>query len=141
MASPAASIKRPSKEIKRDRVLSDMEICAIWQACGDLGAFGRAFKLMLATGQRRSEVGKMTWAEIDRKQMVWTLGRERTKADRAHEVPLSALAMSIIEKSPKLGDFIFSNGPQRAGAGRRNGQTRRHKRMVEGEKHLGQACA
>jgi integrase len=117
-ASPAASIKRPSKEIKRDRVLSDMEICAIWQACGDLGAFGRAFKLMLATGQRRSEVGKMTWAEIDRKQMVWTLGRERTKADRAHEVPLSALAMSIIEKSPKLGDFIFSTGrsaPARAG--------------------------
>jgi integrase len=112
-ASPAASVKRPAKEVKRDRVLTNSEILAVWQACGGLGAFGRAFRFMLATGQRRSEVGEMSWSELDRTQRFWTLSRERTKADRAHEVPLSGLAMVIIEKCPPLGNFVFSTGRAR----------------------------
>jgi integrase len=112
-ASAAASVKRPSKEVKRDRVLTDLEIRAIWQACGAFGAFGRAFRFMLATGQRRSEVGGLTWSELDRTQRLWTLSRERTKADRAHEVPLSDLAMGIIEECQPLGDFVFSTGRAR----------------------------
>ena len=109
-ASPAAAVKRPSKEVKRDRVLADPEIRAIWEACGELGVFGRAFRFMLATGQRRSEVGEMTWREIDRSNQLWTLSRERTKAGRAHEVPLSALALSILEDCPRLGEYVFSTG-------------------------------
>jgi len=112
-ASPAASVKRPAKEVKRDRVLTNSEILAVWQACGGLGAFGRAFRFMLATAQRRSEVGEMSWSELDRTQRLWTLSRERTKADRAHEVPLSDLAMVIIEECPPLGDFVFSTGRAR----------------------------
>ena len=109
-ASPAAAVKRPSKEVKRDRVLTDWEISAIWRACGELGVFGRAFRFMLATGQRRSEVGEMTWSEIDRAHGLWTLSRERTKADRAHEVPLSKLTLSIIDDCPRISAFVFSTG-------------------------------
>ena len=112
-ASPAASIKRPAKEIKRDRVLTDAEIRAIWQACGELGAFGRAFRFMLATGQRRTEIGEMAWREVDRTQKLWTLPRERTKADRAHEAPLSDLALAILDKCPKLGEYVFTTGGER----------------------------
>jgi integrase len=107
-ASPAASVKRPGKENKRDRVLSDAEIRAIWQACGELGPFGRAFRFMLATGQRRTEAGEIVWSEIDRANRLWTLPRQRAKADRAHEIPLSDLAMSILDECPKLGDFVFT---------------------------------
>ena len=113
---PAATIKRPSKENERDRVLKDWEIRAIWRACGELGAFGRAFRFMLATGQRRTEVGEMTWSEIDRKRAVWTLEKDRTKAERAHLLPLSPLALSILEECPKIGDYVFSTG--RSGRGR-----------------------
>jgi integrase len=109
-SSPAAAVKKPAKENKRDRVLSEDEIRAIWHACGELGAFGRAIRLMLLTGQRRNEIGRMTWVEIDVKQKIWTLARERTKADRAHEVPLSDLALSVIAECPKFGDFVFSTG-------------------------------
>jgi integrase len=109
-ASPFAAVKRPSKEIKRDRVLSDTEIRAVWEACDELGAFGRAFRFMLATGQRRSEVGEMTWREIDGARKTWTLSRDRTKADRAHEISLSDLALSIIEECPRIGQFVFSTG-------------------------------
>jgi integrase len=118
-ASPAAAIKKPSKENTRDRVLSEDEIKAIWQGCAELGAFGRAFRLMLLTGQRRTEVGRMAWSEIDWKQKTWSLSRARTKADRAHDVPLSDLAMSIIKECPKVGDYIFTTGrtgPVRNGA-------------------------
>jgi integrase len=112
-ASPAASVKRPSKENKRDRVLSETEIKAIWQACGELGTSGRAIRFMLATGQRRNEVGAATWGEIDLRQKVWTLRRERTKADRTHEVPLSPPSLSIIEECLRLSDFVFSTGRRR----------------------------
>ncbi len=109
-ASPAAAVKKPTKENKRDRVLSDSEIRAIWQACGELGPFGGAFRFMLATAQRRSEVGGATWSEIDRTQRLWAIPRERTKGDRAHEVPLSDLALSIIDERSKLNEFVFSTG-------------------------------
>jgi integrase len=110
--SPAASIKRPTseKDRGRDRVLNDWEIRAFWLSCGEMGAFGRAFRFMLATGQRRSEVGAATWSEIDKGETSWTLGKARTKAKRLHDVPLSALSLSIIDDCPKLGDFVFASG-------------------------------
>jgi integrase len=112
-ASPAASVKQPTKETGRDRILSEREIALIWQACGGLGAFGRAFKLMLVTGARRSEVGAMIWREVSLNERLWTLPRERTKAHRAHEIPLSDLALSVIAECPVLGEFVFTTGGRR----------------------------
>ena len=109
-ASPAAGVKRPAKETRRDRVLTENEIRAIWAACDDIGAFGAAFKLMLLTAQRRSEVAGMAWSEIDTKNKNWALGRERTKADRSHDIPLSSMAMAIIETCPKVGGFVLATG-------------------------------
>jgi integrase len=119
--SPAASIKRPTaeKDRERERVLADWEIRAFWRACAEMGAFGRAFQLMLATGQRRSEVGATTWGEIDRTEALWTLGKVRTKAKRIHDVPLSELSLSIVGDCPKTGVFVFASG--RSG-GARDGQ-------------------
>jgi integrase len=110
--SPAASIKRPTaeKDRERERVLADREIRAFWRACGEMGAFGRAFRFMLATGQRRSEVGAATWSEMDESEALWTLGKARTKAKRLHDVPLSELALSILGDCPKVGDFVFASG-------------------------------
>jgi integrase len=79
-ASPAALVRRPAKERARDRVLSDAEIGAVWRACGSLGPFGRAVRLMLASGQRRSECGGATWTEIDLSGRLWRLPAGRTKA-------------------------------------------------------------
>ena len=110
--SPAASIRRPTseKERERERVLADWEIRAFWRASAEMGAFGRAFRLMLATGQRRSEVGAATWGEIDENNALWTLGKGRTKAKRLHDVPLSDLALSVIDECAKVGDFVFASG-------------------------------
>src|ERR1700732_177681 len=57
-ASPAAAVKPLADEVKRDRVLTDGEIRAIWQSGGEFGVFGRPSRFMRATGQRRSEAGE-----------------------------------------------------------------------------------
>jgi integrase len=63
---------------------------------------------MLATGQRRSEVGNMEWREVDQERRLWVIPKERTKAGRAHVVPLSTLALSILADCPRLGTYVFS---------------------------------
>jgi integrase len=117
--SPFASIRRPTseKDRARDRTLSDIEIRTIWHACDQLGVFGRAFKIMLLTGQRRTEVGAMRWSELHMRDKVWKLSKSRTKAKRAHEVPLSDAAIEIIGMMPRLGDCVFSSGRRRSGDG------------------------
>src|SRR5262249_38304770 len=71
-ASPCAGVKQPAKEQARDRVLSDDEIRALWNACEEIGyPAGPAIKLLLLTGQRRGEVFDMRRGEINGD--VWTL--------------------------------------------------------------------
>ena len=104
--SPFDRLKRFGTENRRERILAETEIAAIWKASADLGAFGRAVRLLLATGQRRSEVGDLTWQEIDGN--LWTIPADRTKPGRAHLVPLSPLALSILADVKKLGAHVFT---------------------------------
>jgi integrase len=108
-ASPCARVKRPSKEKARDRILSDDEIKALWLACDAIGeAAGACIKVLLLTGQRRSEVAGMRRGEINGD--VWTLPPERTKNNKKHDVPLAAPALALIEGLPKIagGDCVFT---------------------------------
>jgi integrase len=108
-ASPCAGVKRPSAENARDRILSDDEIKALWLACGDIGdPAGACIKVLLLTGQRRSEVAGMRRGEINGD--VWTLAPERTKNKQRNDVPLAAQALAIIEGMPKIagGDYVFT---------------------------------
>jgi integrase len=109
-ASPAARIKAPGKEKSRDRILSNVEIKAVWDAFSVMGwPFGQAFQLLLITGQRRDEVAKMRWEDLDLEARLWTLPREATKADRLHEVPLSALALEILNGAKRTSKkYVFS---------------------------------
>ncbi len=107
--SPAQNTPAPFKEKSRDRVLSDDEIVALWTAWDRMGwPFGLAFKLMLVTGQRRNEVARMRWADVDLDKALWTLPREATKADRRHEVPLTDLARDILSAVPRNGEYVFT---------------------------------
>lgn len=104
--NPAQYVASPVQVIERDRVLSDDELKAIWSAAGGIGhPFGTAIRILILTGQRRSEVATMRWQDIAGD--VWRIPRENTKLDRAHEVPLSELAQSILRKCPRQGDYIF----------------------------------
>ena len=59
-----ATLKPLLVERSRERVLTDGELVAIWNACRD-DDYGRIVRLLMLTGQRRDEVGSMCWSEID----------------------------------------------------------------------------
>jgi len=120
--SPAANVKPPGREVSRDRVLSDDEIRSVWVCCDAVGhPFGAIFKLLVVTSQRREEVGRMLWADLDLGKGSWTIPRERSKNGVANEVPLSPLALAIIKELPRFEgeDLVFSasNGSGRPASG------------------------
>lgn len=102
-SSPAANIKPPGKEVSRDRVLSDEEIRQVWTACDHVGKpFDAIFKLLLITAQRRHEVGRMRWSDLDLRRGIWTIPREIAKNGIANEVPLPSLAISILSMQTRV---------------------------------------
>ena len=71
--------------------------------------FGPLVKLLILTGQRRDEVARMPWAELDLAERLWRLPRERTKNNRPHEIPLSDAAMAVLDSMPRIdGPYVFS---------------------------------
>ena len=46
----------------RDRVLTDAELAAVWNAAPD-NEYGRIVKLLMLTGQRRDEIGSLRWSK------------------------------------------------------------------------------
>jgi integrase len=129
-ADPTAGVRRRVKETARDRALSDDEIRWFWAGCDSAGwPFGPLFKLLLLTAQRRDEVGTMEWPDIDLEKRLWTIPREKAKNDRAHEVPLSALAVEIIEALPRTGRLVFSTNGARPVSGFSRAKTALDRRM------------
>ena len=107
--SPCEFIKRPYKEQSRKRFLSDQEICWFWQATGEeLEPFGNMARLLLLTGQRLSEVCRMTENELQGREH-WHLSAERTKNKEQHDVFLSDLAQHIVWRDNRVaGSYLFS---------------------------------
>lgn len=109
--SPAASLPKVQGERSRDRVLSENELSAVWNAADQLGyPFAPIVQLLILTAQRRDEVAGMTWGELDLDRGTWTIGAERAKNSQAHTVHLSPAAQAILEQIPKRpdADFVFT---------------------------------
>jgi len=119
--NPMAGMKGPQLLEARDRVLSDEEIKAFWQAASAEGwPFSSVFKVLLLTGQRREEVAGMRWREVDLDAGQWTIAKERCKNGKAHTVDLHPEAVAALdplgdEAAPRLmrsaegeADFVFS---------------------------------
>jgi integrase len=110
-ASPCAGVKPPTPERSRDRVLSDDELCAVWQAADKLGGpFGSMVKFLILTCQRRDEVAGMRWSELNLDERLWVIGKERTKNGEIHDVPLSPQAVAIIASLHRIAgsDFVLT---------------------------------
>ena len=110
-ASPCAGVKPPTAERSRDRVLSDDELGPVWQAADQVGwPFGPLVQLLVLTGQRRDEVGRMQWSEIDVEKRLWVLPAERVKNNQPHQVPLSDAALAVLKGAPQIvgSPFVFT---------------------------------
>lgn len=110
-ANPATKLR--AAEIRtRDRVYSDPELRAIWKQTTAMGyPYGPFIKFQLVTAQRRGQVRNFRREEIDEARGVWT---SFTKEKRLHPVPLSPLALEILDAAPKRGAYVFSIEGKRA---------------------------
>ena len=107
--SPADHVDKPRAEAARERVLSMDETARVWRAAGLLGyPAGPWVRVLMLTGQRRSEVAGMRWPDVDLDAGTWTLTASHTKAKRSHLVPLPAAALAIIRELPRLGEYVFA---------------------------------
>jgi integrase len=92
-----------------DRVLSDQEIRDLWRAL-DAAKVPKLFpalvRTLLLTCQRRDEVSRMAWHEIDGD--IWTIGPERYKTKQPNIVPLTKTVRELLGESKKSG-FVFSS--------------------------------
>jgi integrase len=91
--------------LKRERVLTDDELAAIWRGTDGPGPFNGIVRVAILTGQRRDEVAGMTWAELS--DNAWTIPASRTKNGATHIVPLSAQAQDLLRSLPQFGELVF----------------------------------
>lgn len=99
--SPAQGIKPRGKAVRRDRVLSDEEIKAVWNALPGANLAEQTrdiIRLLFLTGQRSGEVCGIRRSEIDADRAIWTIPAARAKNGLAHVVPLSPAALAIVEQ-------------------------------------------
>ncbi len=73
-----------------------------------IGAYG--LKLCILTATRTGEVIGAKWSEIDFDAEVWTIPKERMKAKKEHQVPLSESAIQLLKKIPRQvgNDYVFT---------------------------------
>jgi integrase len=106
--NPAAGTRPELAYEKRERNLSLDELRRVWAAAGELGyPFGDITRLLILTGQRRSEVAEVPEEWLDREKRMIVIPKEDYKTKRQHAYPLSAPAMAIIDALPRAGDSRF----------------------------------
>jgi integrase len=112
---PAAHVEKPAPETRRDRVLSDDELAVIWGAAGAMGfPFGPAVQLLVLTAARREEIFGLSWREVDGNSAAIRLPAERAKTKEGRIIPLSPVALSVLDELPRFagGDFVFGQRGQ-----------------------------
>jgi integrase len=107
--SCAEGIPLPTKEVPRDRVLTDDELARVIIAARQIGGpYGGIVEFLALTGQRREEVARCVWDEIDFQSKIWSLPNLRTKNGKPQIVHLSEQALAVLRGEKKQGVFVFS---------------------------------
>jgi integrase len=90
------------------RFLTDEELRDVWRAL-DVATVPTCYpayvRALLLTAQRRDEVARMSWPEIEGN--VWVIPAERYKSGNENVVPVTEAIAKLLGKPQKVG-FIFS---------------------------------
>ena len=120
-ATPVVGVAAPGREVRRQRVLDDAEVAALWRAWEAMAwPFGALFKLLLLTAQRRNQVASLRLGDVGFANQVWTVPEGTAAARRGHEIPLSTHALEILTSVPRANSaFVFParGHPERPASG------------------------
>ena len=115
--NPAEAMESPvAKSAPRERVLTEAEIKTLWlrlpKALARSVQCQRIIMLCLITAQRVGEVAGMQPSELNLDTATWIIPAARSKNGFEHSVPLSSLAIELIEAALTDGKgtkFVFPN--------------------------------
>jgi integrase len=128
-ANPAARLKKPGQEGRRERVLTRNEIRELWVAltAPDPKRFVAAgvtlphraeldaFRMLLLGGQRLTETCTMRWSDLDLDSGWWTIPSVTAKNAQPHRVPLTEHMAKLLNVIKADGNrdliFVFSRTP------------------------------
>jgi integrase len=101
--NPIHGFKRGDLQNREEagRALGDQEIRLMWHASFSLAyPFGPLYRLLLLTGQRRTEWAASRRSEINSDKRWLEVPKDRYKGDRDHVVPLPDEAWRMVEQLP-----------------------------------------
>jgi integrase len=106
--SPFTRGMRRQPQTRRDRVLSDHELGAVWRQAEKAGTFGAMIRVALLTAQRREKIATMRWADLAGD--VWTIPVSAREKGVGGALKLSAAAMAVIKERPRMvsSPFVFA---------------------------------
>jgi len=103
------------KERRRQRILTDDELRAVWTAADGLQTpFGWLVRAILLTATRRNETARMSWAEVS--DQDWIIPGRRHKSKLDFLLPLSGAAAALLASIPvigRTGGFVFTSDGKR----------------------------
>lgn len=115
--NPAAKLPKPAEETSRERTLTADELQTLWHALDGASSIVRGlFQLMMLSAQRRNEVSRMRWPDLDRRDGWWNIPAELTKTKRPYRVPITPAMLAIIEDMEKLAldpEWVFPSAAGR----------------------------
>jgi integrase len=118
-------------EVKRQHKMTIEELFAAWHCAGE-GDWGDIVRLLILTAQRRTEVGSMSWPEINAFVDAWTIPEDRAKNRSEHKIYLSCPASEILLRRARRNDSNFVFGRGKGGfSGYSKAKKALDKRMVE----------
>ncbi len=98
--NPVRDVRRASKEEEAGtRELSKSEVRILWYDLDNTNISLKiiaTLKLMIATGQRTTEVTRLNLNDINETEMLWEL--DKTKNGRPHVIALPEIALEIIQE-------------------------------------------
>lgn len=121
-------------QLMRQHVLTDADLNDVWKSADGFGyPFGAVVKLLLLTGQRRSDIAEARKPELDLEARLLRIPPERYKTNSAHEVPLTPLAVEIFKGLPSFtGSYVFTTtGGRRPISGISKYSDRLHKAIAK----------
>ena len=103
--NPLQGQRKPAVKLHRERVLTEDELTAVYRRAAEYPfPYGHIVRLLILTGQRKSEILHLTWDRVGE-----ALQFLDTKNRTDHEIPLLPMARGVIDSIPHRKPYLFQN--------------------------------
>lgn len=106
--SPLLSVSSPGNIPSRNRVLTQQELKAVWNASlTHPYTFGKIIQFCILSGQRRGEIVQLTWKDIDQENRTITIPASIAKNGLASAIPYGDMLAEVLDTIPKSASYLF----------------------------------